>query len=108
MEPIHLYEVHNLVKLMTAIKDPSAIQSVFDVVKNVKAPYKITDFVRSATMSKNPAATEAVSKWYGDILKQATKALPLISHVLLAPVVIPKQAVDQLKRMRTGEIKIKT
>lgn len=107
MEPIQLYEVHRLVKLMTATKDPAAVKSVFDVVGS-KGPHKLVDFVRSATSTKNPEAVQAVFKWYKGVLNAAAKVLPVASHAMLAPVVIPKEALDQLERIKIKKGSIKT
>lgn len=93
---------------MIGTKDPAAVESVFKVIKGSKAPYKLGDFVRSATNTKNPEAVSKVFKWYDKVIKGAVKALPVASMHMLGPVVLPKEALDKLDFMKEKKLRRKT
>lgn len=103
MDPIHLYQIPKLVKALTATKDAGAVQSAFNVVKNSKGPYKLSEFVNAAIRTKNPEAVKAVFKTFAKNKGAMAKALSIISSAplhMLAPVVLPKEALQKLESMR--------
>ena len=89
-----------LIKALTATKDPVAVQSAFNVVKNIAKP-TLVDFVRSAELTKNPKAVKAVfnvfkvNKAEWGPVRTAIELMSTGALHALTPVVLPKEALQK-------------